>query len=253
MAGHSLKVTLDLGLQKESEKALLQGIENARAGGKPAVAGAFVAIDPRNGQILAIGSYPSFNPNKFAKPLTKAEYAALEGRSTARPAPLTDRAVNGTYPTGSTFKPITAMGALEAGVITPDEGLGARRSASRSRPSSSATPATPTTAPSALVEALKVSSDTYFFEVGELRQQPRQRDPEHGARARRRASRPASTCRASSKAWYPTRAWRARQNRLQLQCERAHAPRARLRRTSPKCGRGAWATTCTWPSVRATC
>ena len=46
-------------------------MERARAGGKPAPAGAFVAMDPRNGQILAIGSQPSFDPNKFAKPLTQ--------------------------------------------------------------------------------------------------------------------------------------------------------------------------------------
>ena len=49
-------MTLDLGLQKEGEKALLEGIEHARAGGKPADAGAFVALDPRNGQVLAMGS-----------------------------------------------------------------------------------------------------------------------------------------------------------------------------------------------------
>src|SRR5271166_6311478 len=58
VAGRSLKVTVDLGLQREGEKALLEGIEHARAGGKPAVAGAFTAIDPRNGQVLAMGSYP---------------------------------------------------------------------------------------------------------------------------------------------------------------------------------------------------
>ena len=74
-------MTLDLGLQTEGEKALLQGIEHARAGGKPADAGAFVALDPRNGQVLAIGSSPTFDPNKFAKPLTKSEYAALEGKA----------------------------------------------------------------------------------------------------------------------------------------------------------------------------
>ena len=86
--------------------------------------GAFVAMNPLNGEVYAIGSWPTYDPNKFAKPLTKAEYTALEGSSTAG-GPLTDRAVNGTYPTGSTFKPITAMGALQGGVITPTEGLGA--------------------------------------------------------------------------------------------------------------------------------
>ena len=55
-AGYSLKTTLDFGLQREGEKALLEGIENARAGGKPATAGGFVAMNPLNGEVLAIGS-----------------------------------------------------------------------------------------------------------------------------------------------------------------------------------------------------
>jgi len=164
-AGHTLQVTLDLGLQKESEKALLEGIEHARAGGKPAVAGAFVAMDPRNGEVLALGSYPSFNPNKLAKPLTQAEYSALEGSGSAS-GPLTDRAVDGTYPTGSTFKPITAMAALEAGVMTPGEGLGAGECIYVSTKPFCNSGHTDY-GPVGLVEALKVSSDTYFFEVGE--------------------------------------------------------------------------------------
>jgi penicillin-binding protein 2 len=172
-AGYSLKVSLDLALQREAEKALVEGIERANAGGKPAAAGAFTALDPRNGQILAIGSYPTFNPNKFAKPLTKSEYAALEGKAGAAggseeaPAPLTDRAVNGTYPTGSTFKPITAMGALEAGVISPSQGLGAGQCISVST-QQFCNAGKADYGPVALVEALKVSSDTYFFETGEL-------------------------------------------------------------------------------------
>ncbi len=111
-----------------------------------------------------------FNPNKFAKPLTKAEYASLEGRaggSEEAPAPLTDRAVNGTYPTGSTFKPITAMGALEAGVINPTEGLGAGQCISVST-EQFCNAGMADYGAVGLVEALKVSSDTYFFEVGEL-------------------------------------------------------------------------------------
>jgi penicillin-binding protein 2 len=217
LAGHSLRVTLDLGLQKEAEKALLEGIERARGGGKPAVAGAFTALDPRTGQILAIGSYPSFNPNKFAKPLTKAEYAALQGSGTAG-GPLTDRAVNGTYPTGSTFKPITAMGALEAGVINPSEGLGAGQCIYVStEPFCNAGKAD--YGPVGLVQALKVSSDTYFFEVGELA------NP-HGSVIQRMARKlgigsPTGVDLPSEfQGVIPDPAWRARENRLQRQCER---------------------------------
>jgi penicillin-binding protein 2 len=165
-AGRTLQLTLDLPLQQESEKALLEGIDNARAGGKPATAGAFVALNPLNGEVLAIGSTPSYDPNTFAKPLTEAEYKQLEGGGSA-PSRLLDRAANGEYPTGSTFKPITAMAALENGVITPTEGLGAGKcivvsgqkfcNANLAEYGSVG-----------LVEALKVSSDTYFFEVGKL-------------------------------------------------------------------------------------
>ena len=163
--GHSLQVTLDMGLQKEGEKAMLEGIEHARAGGKPSVAGAFVALDPTNGEVLAIGSYPTFSPGKLAKPLTPKEYAALEGSGSAS-GPLTDRATDGTYPTGSTFKPITAMAALEAGVMTPSEGLGAGSCITVSGKEFCNAGETDYGAVG-LVEALKVSSDTYFFEVGE--------------------------------------------------------------------------------------
>ncbi|MGH2834562.1 MAG: penicillin-binding transpeptidase domain-containing protein, partial [Solirubrobacteraceae bacterium] len=162
IAGHSLRLSLDLGLEQESERALRQGISDAQAAGKPADAGAFVAMEPRSGQILAIGSYPSFNPNVFAKPLTPSQFKALEGGAGA----LTDRAVNGEYPTGSTFKPITAMAALEAGVITPNEvfGPGPCITVGTEPFCNAGKAALPAMA---LVEALKVSSDTYFFEVGE--------------------------------------------------------------------------------------
>ncbi len=160
--GHSLRLSLDLGLERESERALRQGISQAQASGKPADAGAFVAMEPRTGQILATGSYPSYDPNLFAKPLTQSAYRTLEGGTTA----LLNRAVEGTYPTGSTFKPITAMAALEAGVITPSEvfGPGPCITVGHEPFCNAGKAALPAMA---LVEALKVSSDTYFFEVGE--------------------------------------------------------------------------------------
>ena len=216
LAGHSLKVTLDLGLEKEGEKALLEGIERARAQGKPAQAGAFTALDPRTGQILAMGSYPSFDPNKFAKPLTKAEYAALQGSGTAG-GPLTDRAVNGTYPTGSTFKPITAMGALEAGVITPSEALGAGQCISVST-EQFCNAGKADYGAVGLVEALKVSSDTYFFEVGELAN-PHGNVIQRMARELGIGSSTGIDLPSEFGGVIPEAAWRARQNRLEVQCE----------------------------------
>ena len=65
-------------------------MEHARAGGKPAIAGAFVALDPLNGEVLAMGSSPSFDPNRFAKPLTEAEYDELTGRNGEEPGRLTE-------------------------------------------------------------------------------------------------------------------------------------------------------------------
>lgn len=222
-AGYSLKVTLDLGLEHEAEKALLQGIENARAGGKPAEAGAFTAIDPRNGQILAIGSYPSFDPNKFAKPLTQSEYAALEGKAGSSggeeaPARLTDRAVNGAYPTGSTFKPFTAMGALEAGVINPSEGLGAGQCIHVST-EQFCNAGKADYGPVGLVEALKVSSDTYFFEVGELAN--RYHEPiQNMARELGVGHSTGIDLPSEIQGTIPDPAWRAKQNVAELKCRR---------------------------------
>jgi penicillin-binding protein 2 len=216
-AGRSLKLTLDLNLQKEAEKALQEGKAQAQAGGKPAVAGAFLAIDPRNGQVLAIGSQPSYDPNRFAKPLTPAEFQALQGTGSAG-GPLTDRAVNGTYPTGSTFKPITAMAALEHGVIAPGEGLGAGQCISVG-PQQFCNAGHADYGAVGLVEALKVSSDTYFFEVGE-------RAFGHGNVIQEEAEKlgighnTGIDLPSEFAGVVPGRAWRQRENKLELECER---------------------------------
>ena len=216
VGGRSLRLTLDLGLQKEAEKALIEGMERARAGGKPAPAGAFVAMDPRNGQILAIGSQPSFDPNKFTKPLTYSEYHQLVGHG-ASGGPLTDRAVNGQYPTGSTFKPITAMAALEGGVITPGEGLGSGQCITVGAQQFCNAGGTDYGAVG-LVEALKVSSDTYFFEVGK-------RANAYGNVIQRKARElgigetTGIDLPSEFEGVVPDRRWRERQNKLELACE----------------------------------
>jgi penicillin-binding protein 2 len=105
VAGSDLYLSIDAHLQRVAEEAL--------AGQRAAV----VAIDPRNGDILAFVSTPTFDPNGFARGLTYAEYAAL---SNDIDIPLYDRALRGVYPPGSTIKPMVALAALELGVARPE-------------------------------------------------------------------------------------------------------------------------------------
>jgi penicillin-binding protein 2 len=220
-AGHALQTTLDIGLQRASEKALLEGMEHARAGGKPAIAGAFVALDPLNGEVLAMGSKPSFDPNKFAKPLTYAEYNELAGRHGEEPGRLTNLADEGEYPTGSTFKPITAMAALEAGVITPSEGLGAGQCISVSSEQFCNSGHTDYGA-ATLVEALKESSDTYFFTVGKLAN-------EHGGEVIQKKAHQLGVGEPTGidlpsefPGVIPSPKWLDEQNELEAKCMKAH-------------------------------
>ncbi len=98
VAGNDLYLAVDARLQQVAEEAL--------AGQRAAV----VAIDPRNGDVLAFVSTPTFDPNGFARGLTYAEYAAL---SNDIDVPLYDRALRGVYPPGSTIKPLVALAALQ--------------------------------------------------------------------------------------------------------------------------------------------
>jgi penicillin-binding protein 2 len=106
-SGRNLVLTLDYGVQKTAE--------NAMAGRF----GAFVAMDLHNGEIRALGSSPTYDPNVFSKQIKQSDYSRLT--SEANGAPLFDRAIQGGYPTGSTFKPITAVAALQSGVLGIDE------------------------------------------------------------------------------------------------------------------------------------
>ncbi|MDH4125432.1 MAG: penicillin-binding protein 2 [Gammaproteobacteria bacterium] len=98
--GDDLYLSLDLDLQLVASKAL----ENKR--------GAVVAIDPWSGEILALVSTPSFDPNLFAVGMNTAQYAELQDNLTR---PLFNRAIRGAYPPGSTIKPMLALAALESG------------------------------------------------------------------------------------------------------------------------------------------
>jgi len=79
--------------------------------------GSVVAMDPRNGGILAMVSKPDFDPNKFVTGISTKDYAELRD---SRDQPLYDRSIRGNYPPGSTIKPFVALAGLELGVTTPD-------------------------------------------------------------------------------------------------------------------------------------
>ncbi len=152
--GDNLVLTLDGRVQQAGEQAIASF-------GLP---GAFVAMDPNNGQILGLGSYPTYDPSIFAKPVvSEATIRSLYSDTTN--APIFDRATAGGYPTGSSFKPITAIAALESGVLSPTEtlydsgtfrigGLTLRNAGGAAYGALQ------------LPEALQVSSDVFFYQVG---------------------------------------------------------------------------------------
>ncbi|OYV54159.1 MAG: penicillin-binding protein 2, partial [Legionella sp. 21-45-4] len=92
----------------------LQSIATEALDNKP---GALVAINPNNGEILALVSSPSYDPNLFVNGINQTDYQAL---SSAESRPLFNRAVRGLYPPASPIKPFISLAGLEKGIITPD-------------------------------------------------------------------------------------------------------------------------------------
>lgn len=121
--GHELRLTLDLGLQKAAEGALSYGIQLAQSQGHwAAKGGAIVALDPRDGSILALASAPTYEPSVYTGRVTEKqldEQGLTAKTALAKNFPSLDRATIGTYPPGSTFKPLTAIAAMEERLLQP--------------------------------------------------------------------------------------------------------------------------------------
>ena len=109
--GKNLHLTIDMRMQKAAEEAL----EN--------YTGAIVAIDPRNGEIIAMASNPTYDPNLFVNGIDQDSFKALN-ESPKRP--LFNRALRGTYPPGSTVKPLVGLAGLEMGITTADKSVQCR-------------------------------------------------------------------------------------------------------------------------------
>jgi penicillin-binding protein 2 len=163
--GQRLRLTIDSNLEKAGDEALKQGIAHAAQNG--ASAGAYVAMDPTNGAILAMGSQPSFDANVFARPFSQKDYDSLISDRTS--APLLDRATESSYPTGSVFKPVTALAALETGLISPTFKYNDTGEFEYGNPPQHYQNAKKAVnGPVDMSDAIKKSSDTYFFRLGAL-------------------------------------------------------------------------------------
>ncbi len=108
MPGRSLDTYIDIEVQQLAEKLM-----SGKVGG-------IVAIEPRTGGIIAMVSGPNFDPNELTGPSKQKNYGKLVLNVAG---PLLNRAIKGTYPAGSTYKPIEALIALDEGVITPASGI----------------------------------------------------------------------------------------------------------------------------------
>lgn len=156
--GNTLELSIALPTQTALANALQQQV--TQAGGRAGAAG--VALDPTTGEVLAIASYPTYRPDTFSRGRPQQVRRLLEDSR----RPLLDRAIAGLYPAGSTFKVVTAAAALRRGFLQPLQSLSSpgelrlygqafRGFESRSWGEVD------------LRRALEVSSDTFFYQLGD--------------------------------------------------------------------------------------
>jgi penicillin-binding protein 2 len=118
--GKDLVLTIDLDLQQALEKAVDEQLASLQSSGIApyAKACAVVAIDPRTGAIRAMVSRPAFNPNLFAKGISNKDWQEINNNPFD---PMTNKAISGQYPPGSTFKVVTGSAALDLHKVDPEE------------------------------------------------------------------------------------------------------------------------------------
>jgi penicillin-binding protein 2 len=173
-AGKTIRLTVDIGLQRAAERALEYGISRAHADGAWAAnGGSIVALDPNSGDVLAMASYPTFRPSVYTdrddeklKPLLDAETARRENY------PGLNRATAAIYPPGSTFKPITALAALQEHLVDQYSLLPCTGSY-RVEGITGADQVfnnwdLTVDRPMAMSEAIAASCDTYFYRLGTM-------------------------------------------------------------------------------------
>jgi penicillin-binding protein 2 len=168
--GNNVRLTLDLGLQQAAERALRYGIGLARSNKEyNANGGAVVALDPRNGEILALASNPTYKPSVYVGRVDPKKLEPLVDPKVAkeRNSPGFNRALSGLYPPGSTFKPVTALAAISDGLLSPYQYVPCTPIAYYGLDKHPFKNWNPYTNQSmTLTTALAQSCDTYFYDIG---------------------------------------------------------------------------------------
>lgn len=118
--GKNLTLTIDYKIQKAAEVAIDEQLTylQTKSEFRNAKAAAAVAMNPKTGEILAMVSRPTFNPNLFSGGISSKDWKALNENPNN---PMNNKAISGEYPPGSTFKLVTGAAALELGKVTPEE------------------------------------------------------------------------------------------------------------------------------------
>jgi penicillin-binding protein 2 len=173
--GESIKLTLDVKLQRAAEQALVYGINKARLNGKWAAnGGAIVALDPRDGSILAMASHPTYEPKLYTgrvSPQRLSNAGLTSATAQQHNYPSLNRAISGLYPAGSTFKPVTALAALETHLISPSQQLQCTGSYNVLRPDGTVAQTfynwdRNASSSMTLPTAIAASCDTFFYQLG---------------------------------------------------------------------------------------
>ncbi|MFN8016105.1 MAG: penicillin-binding protein 2 [Acidimicrobiia bacterium] len=171
--GHDVVLSIDLNLQKQSEEALKSQIEVTRSQRDiadktkfslfKAPGGSVTVVDPNNGFVRALASFPTFDPSSFVDGIPTPIWKELNDPKNAYP--LNNRAVQGLYAPGSTFKMVTAIAGQRAGIITPYSTFNDTGSLKVSDVTFS-NAGKKVNGLLSLAKALEVSSDTYFYNIG---------------------------------------------------------------------------------------
>jgi penicillin-binding protein 2 len=169
-AGYGLRLTIDMGLQRAAENAIRYGIDLAHQNDHWAAnGGAIVALDPRDGAILAMASNPTYKPSLYVGRVDPKKLQPLLDENAARRAnyPGLNRAIAGLYQPGSTFKPVTALAGMQEHVFSAYDSIQCTPVAYYGLDRQKFINWNPfVNKPMTLVEALAESCDTYFYEIG---------------------------------------------------------------------------------------